>query len=863
MDFEIKNGILMKCIGNDSDVVIPEGVTRIEQNAFAGLRGCTDLFIPDSLQTIAPYAFNDYDLQFKAVHVSSLEIWMGIKMEGIRSNPMVWGADLIVNGQRMESLVIPCEATSVGMAQFMGCLSLTSIDISEGITAIERDAFASCENVVSVRLPASLCEIGERAFYNCKRLQSVRIPDSVVRIRPSAFMKCKELSQVKLPQSLTMIEDELFRECTSLTSIDLPDTVTAIGNSAFWGCGISSITIPNAVQVIGENAFACTALQEVSLPEGVITIQAHAFENCGSLTSVSLPKSLKTIGAMAFAGNEKLETVDIKDLLSWLQIDMSSKFNSNLRGYDEPSQGIRFLFGGKELTELIIPLDIDTIPRNAFSECRGLREIVIPAHVKRIGDAAFRNCPNLRRVEIQGETEIGSYAFAYCRQLEEVKVSDDVPVIGASAFKYCLALSEISIPSGIIILEESVFSNCKKLNDITLPNGLQKIKSFAFCGCESLSSMDIPQSVRVIGGSVFARCTNLKSIRLPDGLETISVSLFKGTSMEAIELPEGVKEIDVSAFAECKNLAEINIPATVEDVHPLSFEESPNIVKLVIKCNLDAFDRDTFRSAKQKKDVCIAEDQLEKAKRLFKFARFFNLDGQPIVSAKKNPTVPKKKAPVKNNLVPDDFAADQMKVVYSDGSQPDNGVIQPIIMSAGKPKGFAKPAVKEAQVLVGGEAFTVVFKIAGRLPGLWKQYYLTKEDGDLFDPRTAVFYSEPGAEYLELPIRGEIPTWLVPLSADEVEKRLCAFVKASNICVREENVKAVLEQAAKKKNGRLSKGRVVHLAYLDLVGRPGTTYELVARNDDETRITIELRKDVMVTDELLQRKHLLQQNPDH
>ena len=76
--------------------------------------------------------------------------------------------------------------------------------------------------------------------------------------------------------------------------------------------------------------------------------------------------------------------------------------------------------------------------------------------------------------------------------------------------------------------------------------------------------------------------------------------------------------------------------------------------------------------------------------------------------------------------------------------------------------------------------------------------------------------------------------------------------------MHEEKKKCDKFMLKKKKNGGLYKGRVVHLAYLDLVDHEGTTYELVAKNEGDTDMTLELRSKVPVTDELLQQTFLFQ-----
>ncbi|MBO5855670.1 MAG: leucine-rich repeat domain-containing protein, partial [Alistipes sp.] len=91
---------------------------------------------------------------------------------------------------------IPDSVTTIGMATFSGCTSLTSVAIPDSVTTIDGSVFSGCTSLTSVTIPDSVTTIGYAAFYDCSSLTSVTIPDSVTEIGQCAFDNCTSLTSV-------------------------------------------------------------------------------------------------------------------------------------------------------------------------------------------------------------------------------------------------------------------------------------------------------------------------------------------------------------------------------------------------------------------------------------------------------------------------------------------------------------------------------------------------------------------------------------------------------------------------------------------------------------------------------------------
>ena len=71
---------------------------------------------------------------------------------------------------------------------------------------------------------------------NCTELTTIEIPNSVTIIEKRAFAYCKGLKSIIIPDSVTSIRAAAFCNCIRLISIEIPKSVTQIGNNAFEGC---------------------------------------------------------------------------------------------------------------------------------------------------------------------------------------------------------------------------------------------------------------------------------------------------------------------------------------------------------------------------------------------------------------------------------------------------------------------------------------------------------------------------------------------------------------------------------------------------------------------------------------------------
>lgn len=117
------------------DLVIPDTVTRIGDNAFTSCSGLMSVTIPDSVISIGGYAF--------------------ARCVGLTE------------------LIIPDSVTTIGDKAFYVCPQLISVAIGNGVINIGNSAFSNCEILKYVIIGNNVKDIGESAFSRCNALSSV------------------------------------------------------------------------------------------------------------------------------------------------------------------------------------------------------------------------------------------------------------------------------------------------------------------------------------------------------------------------------------------------------------------------------------------------------------------------------------------------------------------------------------------------------------------------------------------------------------------------------------------------------------------------------------------------------------------
>lgn len=107
---------------------------------------------------------------------------------------------------KLTSVTLPETLKAIGGKAFKGCSSLKSIIIPNSVTSISDSAFDSCTALTYVKLPDGIMELSESTFRYCSALPTVTIPASVTTIDKHCFLDCKALAEITLLNPDAVVE---------------------------------------------------------------------------------------------------------------------------------------------------------------------------------------------------------------------------------------------------------------------------------------------------------------------------------------------------------------------------------------------------------------------------------------------------------------------------------------------------------------------------------------------------------------------------------------------------------------------------------------------------------------------------------
>ena len=147
-------------------VSIPDGVTSIGWGVFFGCSGLTSITIPFVGEKMDGTGKTRFD------HIFVVDVPDSLK-EVIITGGKDIDEMAFLGCSGLTNITIPDSVISIGDSAFFGCKGLTSVTIGTSVTSIGKGAFLGCSGLTSVTIGNSVTNIGKWAFDECSGLTDI------------------------------------------------------------------------------------------------------------------------------------------------------------------------------------------------------------------------------------------------------------------------------------------------------------------------------------------------------------------------------------------------------------------------------------------------------------------------------------------------------------------------------------------------------------------------------------------------------------------------------------------------------------------------------------------------------------------
>ena len=447
------------------DLIIPDGVTSIECDAFSGGSCFTSVTIPSGVTNIDAYAFYGCT-RLGAVYTPSLIDWFKISFYGKHDNPLIYAHKLYVDVPIEEDLFpIPVDWSALWYVRNL------DVDLYVGGSIVEDFVPIG----VDLNAAGGYVSVGQFIAYSGCQIDELPAPIRTGHTFLGWFTLAEGGERVTRGMScetdMTLFAHWEKEEYTIIFN-SFVDGMEIAPRTRLYGETIGELPVIE-VDRYGYTFGGWENVNAETIVTGNMTISAVWHRNVYTV-SFDAHAEDEEIGNMekfyeeSFGGLPQ-PTWSGHVFLGWYtdelggeEIKATDKVMSDITLHAHWAEGpFEIEVGGAQWSYQTYSGVATIISATANEDSLSIPEMLGGAVVVEIPTACFAQVANLKCLAIPGSvTNIGAYAFCNCTNLEEVVFNEGLEKIGDGAFANCKRLKAVSLPSTVVDLGSKMISNC-------------------------------------------------------------------------------------------------------------------------------------------------------------------------------------------------------------------------------------------------------------------------------------------------------------------------------------------------------------------------------------------------------------------
>jgi len=264
-----------------TDFIVSDKTEEIGASAFAGCFKLESIVIGKECAWIGDGAFSDCSV-LSLVSVSEKNQYLSCKDGCLYSSD---GTILLSAAAASGELLLPEGLEVIQPYAFEDNINVSSVVLPKSLKELSEYSFYNCTGLKKIKLGDNLIFIGDNAFSGCNRLKTITIPAATESIRGNPFKYCKKLSKIKVASGNKKYKSvkgmlTTYNKKTIIAapgkggSYTLYSKCRSIGDFAFCGNeNIERLEINSEFKTIGSAAFYdCKNLKYVYFPKSGVSL---------------------------------------------------------------------------------------------------------------------------------------------------------------------------------------------------------------------------------------------------------------------------------------------------------------------------------------------------------------------------------------------------------------------------------------------------------------------------------------------------------------------------------------------------------------------------------------------------------------